>query len=327
MNVLLTGASGFVGLNVVEALLEEKYTVHVFLRKTSNLTYLKKFPVVYHYGELNDPDAIINAMKDIDYVIHIAGNTSSLKKDYPLLYQTNVIGTKNIVEGALRSNVKRLVYTSTTATVGANDGLDELANESTPIHGFRQQNLYSQTKLEAEDILHKARGLGLDSIILNPAEIIGAYDHNFQWGRMVLAVGKKEALFYPPGSASFCSAKSVAKAHVTALTSGKVGERYILAGENVSFVSLINTIEVVLQKSAKIVPINFKLLRFIFTLQQLISPISNKPPLVDSYRMKVFAGHYLFSSKKAARDLSYQSDNLERMITECYQWYLKNGFL
>lgn len=327
MKVLLTGATGFVGLNIVKALKAEGHDIHVYLRKTSNTQFLDAFDVTTHHGELNDNAALTNAMQGVEGVIHTAGNTSCYKRDHDTLHQVNVIGTRTIVDAAIKAGVKRLVYTSTTSTIGADNSAKDQANEQTPLKGFRAKSPYATTKMLAEQEALRAQKSGIEVVILNPAEVIGEFDHNFQWGRLVMAVFANQVPFIPPGAGSFCCASEVAKAHVAALTRGKSGERYILAGDDRDYLSFLNLISANLKVQFDLPSTNYTSLYWKEKLKETFYPLLGRDSMVESYRIRVFGGSYYFSSSKAEQDLGYTPGKLEDMIANCVTWYRNSGIL
>lgn len=327
MKVLITGANGFVGLNIVNALLAAKHQVTAYVRASSNLGFLEPLGVTLIHGELNDSHSLRAAMTGQDAVIHTAGNTSSNPRDWPLLEAVNVDGTNRVIEAALDSGIARLVYTSTSSTIGApNDPLDE-ATEQTRLRGFRARNPYARSKLLAEELVYRACDRGLSAVILNPAEVLGAYDYSMQWGRMVLAVNYNQLPFMPPGGASFCGAAEVGHAHVKALTQGKTGERYLLAGANARYTELIDTIEAVLQCKVERPQTRYSRFYFKTLLQEKFPRLMRGEPVLDAYRLRVFGGTYYFSSAKAERELGYTPTPLGQMVNECASWYRANGFI
>jgi dihydroflavonol-4-reductase len=326
MKVLITGGTGFIGLNIIEAALQEGYEVHALIRETSNRTFIKNFDVTYHTAELDDFEGICQAVPGMDYIIHCAGVTSCYEHDYAELSKVNVEGTKNIVKAAIKHSVKRLIYTGTTSTIGAKDDPDTIADESFVLDGFRAESPYARTKTQAEKIVSEANRKGVETIILNPAEVIGPYDHNVQWGQMVMAIMGNQIPFVPPGSATFSSAKEVGKAHVKALTAGTPDQRYILGGEHILLKDFLVRSAKALGVSVDLPQVPYDAVFQQFKEQAEKYPDEPLPPL-DPYRMRVFKGHYLFGSDKARKDLDYKVIPLEQMVVECADWYTKNGFL
>jgi dihydroflavonol-4-reductase len=326
MNVFITGANGFVGLNIVSALNAAGHRVTALIRPDSNVTYLEPFGVRIVRGELSNPVDVTQAMQGAEAVIHTAGSTSCYMRDLPLLNEVNVRGTQNIVAAAIANGVKRIVYTSTTSTIGAADDKYP-ANEQTPLQGFRARSPYAITKSLAEKVLLAAQDRGVECVILNPAEVVGPYDHTMHWGRMVLAVSFNQVPFVPPGGGSFCSAADVGRAHVSALTRGKSGERYILGGENVSFAHFLDVTAQVAGKTFDVPRTRYSWLYLRALLQEKLAPLVPGKPIVEPYRMRVFGGSYYFDSSKAEQALAYLSAPLEQMLRECADWYRHHGFL
>jgi dihydroflavonol-4-reductase len=325
--VFLTGANGFVGLNIAERLTSRGYQVHAYVRPQSKSLYLERLPVKIFRGELDDQPAMRAAMAGCRYVIHTAGNTSTYQTDLPQLIKTNIEGTRAVVETALRNSVERLVFTSTTSTIGACNDRNFQAQEHQPISGFRAGNPYGKTKTNAEEIVLAAQSRGMATIILNLAEVIGAYDHNLQWGRLVLAVAYDQVPFIPPGGGTFCSARCAADAHVNALTRGNSGEKYIIGGVHADFCAFIDQIGAQLGQQFRAPAKSYLWLLLNARIYTKLPRLYKNPPLVDPYRLRVFGGHYYFDSSKARNELGYEVASLENMLAECISWYRENGFI
>ncbi|TXH73312.1 MAG: NAD-dependent epimerase/dehydratase family protein [Lysobacteraceae bacterium] len=330
MEVFMTGANGFVGLNTVAALKQAGHSVVAMIRPNANVAFLEPMGVRIVHGQLDDVDALTAAMRGADAVVHTAGNTSCNPRDLPALEAVNVHGTRNVVEAAFASGVKRLVYTSTTSTIGtlgeAGDPVRR-ADESTPLTGYRAKSPYAITKRRAEEIVLDAHRRGLHSVILNPAEVIGAYDYNMQWGRMVLAAFYDQVPFVPPGGGSFCCAAAVGRAHASALERGESGERYILAGHDATYRAFIDTMAQVLDKPVSLPKNSYRALYWKSLLQEKLSPLVPGKPPVETYRMKVFSHPYYFDSGKAERALGYASAPLADMLRDSARWYRDHGFI
>jgi len=322
----MTGANGFVGLNIVSALKAAGHRVTAFVRPDSKVTYLEPFDVAIVRGDLGNSVDVAQAMKGAEAVIHTAGNTSCYRRDLPVLNEVNVRGTQTIVAAAIANKVRRIVYTSTTSTIGASNG-KRPANEETPLMGFRARSPYAITKRLAEKAVLAAQAGGVECVILNPAEVVGPYDHNMQWGRMVLAVSFNQVPFVPPGGGSFCGAADVGRAHVSALTEGKSGERYILGGENASFSHFLNVAAKVVGKTFDVPGTRYSWVYLRALLQEKLTPLVPGKPIVEPYRIRVLGGTYYFDSSKAQEALGYRSAPLEHMLWDCSDWYRRHRFI
>lgn len=327
MNVFITGGNGFVGLNVVSALVSAGHEVRALVRPGSNTAYLEPLGVEIVRGGLDDVDALAQHMRGAEAVIHAAGNTSCNWRDLPALEAVNVHGTRNVAEAALRVSVRRLVFTSTTSTIGASEGGAAVADERTPLTGFRARSPYAQTKRRGEEIVLAAADRGLETIILNPAEVVGAYDYTLHWGQLLLAAHHDRIPFNPPGGASFCAAADVGRAHVDALTRGRSGERYLLAGHDLRYSQFMTVVADVLGKSFRIPDANYRWLYLKAWTREKLAPVIPGKPAIDAYRMRVLGGTYFYDSAKAERELGYRSAPPEAMVRDCAQWYRDNRFL
>ena len=326
MNVFMTGANGFVGLNIVSALVAAGHRVTAYVRTGSDTSFLEPFGVRIVRGSLGDAAAVASAMDGARAVIHTAGNTSCNRRDLPLLLEANVEATRHVVDAAAATGVARIVYTSTTSTIGAIAGANRRADETTPLTGFRARSPYAITKRRAEDIVLSARQRGIEAVILNPAEVIGPYDYNLQWGRMVLAAYHDQVPFVPPGGGSFCAATEVGRAHESALTRGRSGERYILGGADATYEQFIETAAQVLGKPCRMPRPHYRWLHLKALLQEKLPALVPGKPVVEPYRMRVFGNAYYFDSSKAVRELGYSCAPLTRMLHECANWYRRHGY-
>jgi dihydroflavonol-4-reductase len=327
MNVLVTGANGFLGLNIVSACVDAGHRVLAWVRESSDARFLQRFPVVIERGALRDVRRLAGALRGVDAVIHCAGDTSCYSRDALRVWEANVDGTRAVVEAARAAGVGRLVYTSTTSTIGAASDPSTRWDEATTLGGFRARSPYGTSKLAAERLVADACEAGLPAVILNPAEVLGPWDHTLQWGRMVLAVAHDRVPFVPPGSASFCSAREVARAHVAALTRGTPGARYILAGADATYADLIAEIAAVVGTSPRRPRGPYLLRRLAARVTLALQPLTGSMPLVDPYRMRVFGGHYLFDPARAVRELGYRAAPLREMVEECWNWYAAEGMV
>jgi len=329
MKVFVTGGAGFVGLNIVSALCEKNHEVHAYVRNSSNLEYLSEFPVVLHRGDLLDSESVAASMKGMDAVIHCASMTGGFKKDRKQVFDTNVLGTRNVVDAALKNNIKRLVYTSSTSTIGV-DKETRKGAEETPLRDFRKKGQYAQSKMSAEQIVKEAEREGLEVIILNPAEVMGAYDYHFGWGSVIVGLVHEQMPFIPPGGGTFCDASEVGRAHVAALTEGRSGEKYILGGADVKFLKLFEIISKIAAcklPDINVITNNYYMIKFVFSVKEALFSFTKQLPPLDSVRLRTFYSDMYFSSDKAIRELGYRAVPVENMIEKSYLWYRSQGMV
>ena len=229
----VTGASGFIGTNLVKQLGEAGWSVIAMHRETSDLTYLRRFPATLVVGDIGDRDFLARAIPEgVDAVFHVAGNVSFDSSGDDAQTHANVAGTRAVVEVARARKVGRFVHTSTGAVFGLHDGV--AIDETAPSNADEIPVNYCRSKKAAEDIVLEAAAAGLDAVCVNPGNVVGPYDRVI-WGPFVEAIASGAMTSVGTGGGAFCHIDETAKAHITAYERGRRGERYILAGANERF--------------------------------------------------------------------------------------------
>ena len=229
----VTGASGFIGVNLVKQLGEAGWSVTAMHRETSDLTYLRQFPAARVVGDIGDQAFLESAIPEgVDAVFHVAGNVSFDSAGDEAQTHANVAGTRAVVEAAKARNAGRFVHTSTGAVFGLHDGVP--IDETAPSNADEIPVNYCRTKKAAEDTVLEAAAGGLDAVCVNPGNVVGPYDRVI-WGPFVQAIASGVMTTVGTGGGAFCHIDEVAKAHITACERGRRGERYILAGANEKF--------------------------------------------------------------------------------------------
>ena len=229
----VTGASGFIGTNLVKQLGEAGWSVIAMHRETSDLTYLRQFPATRVVGDIGDREFLEGAIPEgVDAVFHLAGNVSFDSAGDEAQTHANVAGTRAVVEVANAKNVGRFVHTSTGAVFGLHDGVP--IDETAPSNADEIPVNYCRSKKAAEDIVLEAAAADLDAVCVNPGNVVGPYDRVL-WGPFVQAIASGAMTTVGTGGGAFCHIDETAKAHITAYERGRRGERYIFAGANEKF--------------------------------------------------------------------------------------------
>lgn len=230
MIVLVTGASGFLGSWVVRALCAAGYSPRALVRRRNWQGPTGAQVVI---GDVLDKKSVEQAMEGIDAVIHAAGNVGVVGSE---IFDVNVEGTRIVLEAALARGV-RVVHTSTIGTLGVTDQ-PKVLNECAPFNPHGYSTDYVESKRHAEQIMRMLVARGLNAVALNPGIMLGPGDVHFTSTQIVLQYLKGTLALCPRGGSSFCDVRDVASAHVAALTKGRRGERYLVAGENLSYAAL-----------------------------------------------------------------------------------------
>ncbi len=323
--ILVTGGTGFIGSNLAEKLVERGCNVRILRRENSDLQAISGIEVEHCIGDVRDVESLKKAMQRCDTVFHTAAIVTFEKSKAELQREVNVIGTRNVVQACLACGVERLVHTSSIAAIGyPPDG--ELATEETPFNSERTWG-YKFSKHKAEEEVLNGVARGLDAVMVNPSVIVGERDIHFHGGDIIRRVKKNQVPFYIDGGMSVVYIGDVINGHITAAERGRSGERYILAGENLTHKDIF-------QRTAKIVggfspfaKLPLSLLRLGARAIDLGSKLLGIEPIVTPDLVAGAGKFNWFSCEKARRELGYTITSFDEAIRRAYDWYVKHGFI
>ncbi|MCU0443895.1 MAG: NAD-dependent epimerase/dehydratase family protein [Microscillaceae bacterium] len=313
----VTGGTGFLGLNLVEILCAEGWEVYALHRKSSNLKYLERFSVKLVEGSIRDAQSLQKALpKQVDAFFHVAGNTNLWYRGNAEQYEDNVVGTGNVVQACLQNEAQKLVVTSSVSAFGVHDGR---IDETTPSNAESYFVNYNRTKYLAEREVDEGVKNGLAATILNPCQIVGKYDQN-SWAQLIRGVYRKNLPGIPPGGGSFCHAQAVARAHINAVAQGRVGERYLLGGAEVSYLIFINALQKILAREPYHRATPIWALRLVKWVNQMKGWLSNEEPTITPEKYEFLIRGIQVDDSKARRELAYLPSDLEVMLRESFEW-------
>ncbi len=321
---LVTGGTGFLGQNLVQQLIDKKVQVVVFDLRPSKASMFNSKKVHLIEGDILDRQACNLAIPEkVDAVFHLAGNTSHWKYGDDLQTRINVIGTKNIVEVALKKKANRFIHTSSIAAFGFQpDTITEQSDSTAKGSGIN----YFRTKYLAELEVQKGIKKGLDAVILNPANIIGPYDSS-GWSRMFFLIDKGKLAGAPPGSASFCHVHEVAKAHITAVEKGRCGHNYLLGGADETWLEFTNEIGSILGRKTPNRPVPSFVLKTLGRLSSWISGLTGREPDVTTEKALLVSSDLVCTSNKAIKELGFSPVPLKAMLEDCYTWLVREKLI
>jgi len=313
----VTGATGFLGLNLVQQLVEDGWHVTALHRASSNLTYLSRLPVTLAVGAVEDPASLAAAVPaGVDAVFHVAGDVSFWRGHNKRQRLTNMYGTYLVLDVARQAGAKKFIHTSSIAAYGLPHGpFDETA----PQAGLGSWIEYLNSKARAEQAVQMAVAAGLDAVIMNPANIVGPYD-TAHWGQLFALIGEDKLPGIPPGRAPFCHVRDVARAHITAVTEGRTGENYILGGPIVTYAEAFAVVGSLLGHPVKARPLPAFVLKLAACLSELRALPTRTEPDLTREMAALLSANIQAQSGKAARELGYESPPLETMFRDCYDW-------
>ncbi len=231
--ILVTGANGHLGANIVRSLLQRGHGVVPFIRRTSNLQGLEGLDLTYRYGDMLDLDSLKAAAEGCEVIIHTAAVYRFWVTDPADLVQETLEGTRNVFEAAKTAGVKRIIYTSTTFAVGASTDPDILYSPN----DWNGEPLlpYAKAKVKAEKLAWQlAEETGISLIVFCPDGIMGPFDYSITQSMALLKGWLDGTVVTSLGGASFVDVRDVAEVHAQAVTKGELGQRYIIAGERLS---------------------------------------------------------------------------------------------
>jgi dihydroflavonol-4-reductase len=327
MLAFVTGATGFLGSHVARVLADNGADMRLLVRSSSNLRNIEGLRADRALGDLRDPASLEKAMAGCDVVFHVAADYRLWVRDPNEMYRSNVEGTRAILEAARKNGVRRVVYTSSVATIGfTRNGYP--ANEDSPVSLTDMIGHYKRSKFMAEQLALEAGRSGLQVVVVNPTTPVGDQDVKpTPTGRIVVDFLKRKFPAYVETGLNLVDVRECARGHVTALEKGKSGERYILGGENL-------TLKQILDKLAKITGLPSPILKlpYIFAYAAGIADeivtgrLRGREPraTIDTVRMgakKMFA-----SSDKAERDLGWKIVPVESALRRAAEWFRGNGY-
>ncbi len=325
MKCLVTGASGFLGTNLVHELIKNKWDVRVIVRKNANIKYISSLPVEIIYGEITNMADVEPAVAGCDYVFNVAGDTSFWKKNFEKQRLVNVEAPSIIAEACIKHKVKRLIHTSTVDIFGCNPA--GIANEKWTDYNFANTAYnYSDTKREGERRVLEYNNKGLEVVIIYPGSMIGPFDFTLQYGRLFFELRDGKVPGCPAGGASFCHVTEVAKAEIAAALKGVPGEGYICAGENISYKALFDLIAAKFNKKAPAMIMKKWMLVTYGYLMEFISNFTGTAPEIDPGNARYMSINAWYDSSKAIKELDYKLRPVQQMIDEAYDWYKENGY-
>jgi dihydroflavonol-4-reductase len=326
--ILVTGASGFVGSAVARRLLQAGHQVRALVRPTSPRTNLADLQLEIVEGDLRDSDSLARAMTGIRFLFHVAADYRLWARDPQDIVRTNVEGTRTIMNAALRAGVERIVYTSSVATLKARpDG--EPSDETFPLEARLAVGAYKYSKVVAERVVETMVGeQKLPAIIVNPSTPIGPGDARpTPTGRIIIEAAAGRIPGYVDTGLNLVHVDDVAAGHLVALEKGRIGQRYILGGQDVPLGDMLRDIARLVGRS----PPRFRLPRLaIFPIAygaEAIARFSGREPFVTTTGLRLAKDRMFFTSNKAERELGYWARPYGEALAEAIAWFRQNGFL
>ena len=326
--VLITGADGVLGSNLVREFLSRDYEVSVFLLPSSKdpLT-LQGLRLNYFYGNILEQDEISKAVKGHDYVVHAAASTIVYPARLELINKVNIDGTKNVIKAVLKYKVTRLIHVGT-ANSFSYGSKDHPGNETNSYGAHVYGMDYMDSKKKAQDlVLSAVKEKGLDAVIVNPTFMIGPYDSKPSSGSMIIALKKGKIPGFTEGAKNYIAVKDAAVAIVNAIDFGRKGECYILGNYNMSFKKAFNVFANVIGAKPPKRKLSSRAVVFYGAVNSFLAKKLDYKPSVTRELAKISCEQQYYCSCKAKNELKMPNTPIEVAVKECYDWFLENGYL
>jgi len=327
VKALVTGASGFVGAALARTLLAAGWQVRALVRAGSDRRNLQALTLETVIGDLTDPPSLRRAVEGCDAVFHAAADYRLWVPNPQSMYYVNVDGTRNLLDAAHRAGVARIVYTSSVACVGlpADGGP---GTEQTPVSLADMVGHYKRSKFLAEQVALEAAARGVPVVIVNPAAPVGPRDLKpTPTGQMVLdaALGRTPA--YVDTGLNVVHVDDVAVGHVLAFHHGRVGERYILGGENLPLRTILVEITGLAGRAPPRLRLPHSVVLPIAYVAEGLARLRGKPTRVTVDSVRMARKRMYFSSEKAERELGYRFRPARLAFEDALGWFREEGYL
>jgi dihydroflavonol-4-reductase len=323
----VTGASGFVGSAVARALIRSGYAVRVLVRRSSPRVNLEHVDLEIVEGDMLDAKAVAAAMKGARYVLHVAADYRLWALDPDELMRTNHGGTQVIMSAAQAAGVERIVYTSSVATLRL-QASGRPADETSSLSETEGIGPYKRSKIAAERLVERmVRDHGLPAVIVNPSTPIGPRDvRPTPTGRLVVEAASGRMPAFVDTGLNIVHVDDVAAGHVAALERGRVGERYILGGDNLTLAELLTRIALLTHRRRPRIRLPRAIIYPVAFCAEATARITGREPFVtlDGLRMSKYKMY--FTSAKAERELGYRWRPIGEALDDALQWFRAMGY-
>ncbi len=331
MKVFVTGGTGFVGSHVARELANQGADLRLLVRSTSPRSNIEALRADCVVGDLLHPETLEAALRGCEAVFHLAADYrlwTRSKQDVRSMYRCNVEGTRALLEAARRSGVRRLVYCSSVATMGfTRNGTP--ADENSPVSLADMIGHYKRSKFMAEQVALDAARSGIPVVIVNPTTPVGEQDVKpTPTGRVIVDFLQRKFPAYVDTGLNLVDVREVARGHIAALERGRLGERYILGGENLTLKQILDKLSAIAGLPAPSIRLPYGVALAFGAVDTLVEGVvlGREPRAsLDSVRMgrkKMFA-----SSAKAERELGWHSVPVDSALRRAVEWFRANGYV
>ena len=318
----VTGATGFIGSHVVRLLLQRGDRVRILARSSSPRNNVDGLRCEIVLGDLKDAMSLTRCVQGCRKVYHIGADYRLWARDPQDIYTSNVAGTRNLLSACCEAGVEKVVYTSTVGAIGMRDeGVP--ADEDSPVSLDDMIGHYKRSKFMAEGVAREFAASGLPVVIVNPTTPVGAGDIKpTPTGKIILDFIEGRMPAYVDTGLNFVAVEEVARGHLLAEEKGRVGERYILGGENLTLAELLGKLAVICGRRPPRMRIPWILALFAASVDNLVmGTLLRREPFIPLEGVKMARGKMYVSTKKAQTELGYAPRPIEQALQDAVNYY------
>lgn len=324
--VLLTGANGLLGSNIAHQLVVQGYEVVTLIRPGSNLSALNGIKCTIIEGNITNASDVEKAMKECDYVVHCAAKTDQTG-DLQDFEPVNITATSILIKLSKKYNIRRFVFVST-ANCFSNGTIKKPGDENSEFMPWLKKSGYAYSKYLAQSmVLKEVNECGFPAVIVAPTFMVGPRDAKLSSGKLLMHGLKNRVVFYPTGGKSFIDVEYAAEATVNALKMGRVGECYLLAGENLTYTQFFKIVRRVVSPKIILVPLPEILLKIVAAIFSFFQIIFNLPLPFNLTNQRLLCLDNYFSNNKAVTELKLKHTSVDSAIIKAKLWFDKNDML
>lgn len=324
MRILVTGATGLLGNNVVRELLARQLRPRVLVRKTSDSLPLKGLDVELFEGDIRDPVSVRAACQGIDAVVHAAAHVKIGWSNPEIYHAINVQGTENVA-AAVHQQAARMVHVSTVNTLGV-AAAGQVADEESSNRPIVPCP-YVESKRTAEKKVLELVQQGLDAVIVQPGYMLGPWDWKPSSGAMLLEVARRFTPLAPRGGMSLCDVRDVAQGVLAAIERGTSGRNYILAGHNMTYLECWRLFSRITGSRPPWMRTGYLAIAVVGRFSDLLTRITGKEGDLNSAATRLSSMFHYFSSDRARNELGYQVREVETLVRDAWEWFCEYDYV
>ncbi|HYG22224.1 MAG TPA: hopanoid-associated sugar epimerase [Verrucomicrobiae bacterium] len=333
MNCFVTGASGFVGANLVHELIARGHRVKALVRRGSDSRGIGGLEVERVDGDVSDPALLAGAIRGCDWCFHVAASYHLWLRDYAPMYAANVEGTRNVLAAAAQAGCSRIVYTSTVGCIGLPrevNGTVVPTDETTPVSEAQMSNHYKRSKWRAEVVARELASKGLPIVIVNPSAPVGPRDVKpTPTGQVIVDFLNRNMPGYVDTGLNWVHVRDVVVGHILAAEKGRIGERYILgnAEGNWTMKAALDVLQGITGLPAPTMRVPHAVALAAAYVSEGMAAVTGKPPKAPLAGVRMARYKMFFNPAKAIRELGIPQTQPKTALADAVAWFRENGYV